>query len=338
MKKIVLAIVFSVFILSSCFIKTSALAWGRDPELSPSQKQEILDVLGQIKRYREEVERVKKQIDELYSGENEAFNNRSFVIELRKEAEDIWASSTGQRMGRKVRGWDKTDKTKPLFDFFNEEEFEAYKRITEIGNEIGGMHEGALEGRKNVLGSAMSHLDDNEEELKKLERKYGKAAVDALKGEVEERDSGEYLIDAYPVNEKLLGAKGQVSITLSGARGDARVSINFKHRIVTSDNVMKMEYLTVKNNYLLSEFKQTEDKVFFTINSVEYEHILYLKHSLIALGMGSKNTLRKDWEVVPYTKNEKIHNLTGVINLSDGSFNGKCGKMTLKGHLHRLEG
>ncbi len=331
MKKVVFAIVFSAFILSSCFIETSVLAWGRDPELTPSQKEEIREVLGKIKRYREEVERVKKQIDELYSGENEAFNNRSFVIELRREAEDIWASSTGQRMGRKVRGWDKTDKTKPLFDFFNEEEFEAYKRITEIGNEIGGMHEGALEGRNNVLGSAMSHLDDNEEELKKLEKKYGKAAVDTLKGEVEERDSGLYYINAYPVNEKLAGAKGQVSITLNGAQNDAHVLINLKQRVVTSDNIMKMEYLTIGNNYPLSEFKKTEDKVFFTINSVEYDHIVYIKHSLIALGMGSKKTLRKNWEVVPYFKEKEIHDLTGVINLSDNSVNGRCGKITFKG-------
>ena len=338
MKKVVFTIVFSVFVLSSYLIETSALAWGRDPELSYSQKQEILEVLGQIRSHEEELEKAKKELDDLYNGEDEDFNNNSFVLELQKEGEDILASPVGQRLGRKMSGWDKSDKTKPLFDFLNEEESEAFKRITQIGDELEGMRESRIDGRNNVIGAATTTIAVKEKELKELEEKYGKAAIDALRGEVEERESGLYHIDAYPVNEKLTGAKGQVSITLSGARGDAYVTINLKHRIVTSDNVMKMEYRTLKSNYPLSKFKKTEDKVFFTINSVEYEHILYVKHSLIGLGMGSKNTLRKDWEKAPYFKEKEVHDLTGVINLSDNSFNGKCGKMTLKGRLHRLGG
>jgi|ETNmetMinimDraft_26_1059896.scaffolds.fasta_scaffold45338_1 hypothetical protein len=145
------------------------------------------------------------------------------------------------------------------------------------------------------------------------------------------RDPEVYQIDAYAVNEKMAGAKGQVSISLYIVHNNAQVLINLKNRILTSDNVMKIEYLTVKNDYPLSKFEKTEDKVFFTIDSVVYEHILYVKHSLIGLGMGSKNTLRKDWESAPYFKKKKISDLEGIINLSDGSFNGKCGKLTLKG-------
>ena len=331
MKKAVLAIVFSVLILSSCFIEISVLARDRGPELSASQKQEILEVLGQIRSHKEELEKAKKEMDDLYNGEDEEFNNNSFVIELQKEGEDILASPAGQRLGRKMRGWDKSDKTKPLLDFINEEETKALKRITQIGDELEGMREGRIEGRRVVIGAAATTIAVKEEELKKLEEKYGKAAVDALRGEVEERESGLYYIDAYPVNEKLVGAKGQVSISLNAARNEAYVLINLKHRKVTSDNVMKMEYLTIGNNYSLSEFKKTKDKVFFTIDSVEYEHILYVKHSLIGLGMGSKDTLRKDWEKIPYHKNKKSDNLEGVIDLNNNSVNGQCGKITFAG-------
>jgi len=331
MKKAVFAVVFSAFILSSCFIETSVLAWGRDPELSSSQKQEISEVLGQLRSHKEELKEAKKEMEDLYNGKDELFNNNSLVIELQKENEDILASPAGQRMGRTIRGWEKTNQTKPLFDFFNEEEFEAFKRITEIGNELEDMFESRLDGKRFAIGAAATTIAVKEEELKKLEEKYGKAAIDALREDVEKRESGLYQILAYPVNEKLVGAKGQVSIYLNGARGDAYVTINLQHRKVTSDNVMKMEYLTIKNNYPLSKFKKVEDKVFFTINSVEYEHILYVKHSLIGLGMGSKNTLRKNWEKEPYHKNKKIDSLEGVINLSDNSVNGKCGKITFKG-------
>ncbi len=333
MKKAILTITSFVFILSSCLIETSALAWGRDPELLPSQKEEIREVLAQIRSHEEEIEKAKKEMDDLYNGEDEAFNNNSFVIELQKEGEDILASSVGQRLGRKMKSWDKTDKTKPLRDFLNKEEFEAFKRITEIGNKLEDMRDDKLEGRRLIIGNARTTIGIKEEELKKLEEKYGKAAVDALRGEVEERENEVYQIDAYPVNEKAVGAKGQVSISLYIVHNNAQVLINLKNRKVTSDNVMNIEHLTVKNNYPLSEFKKTEDKVFFTINSVEYEHILYVKHSLIGLGMGSKNTLRKDWEKKPYHKSKETHDLKGVINLRDSSFNGKCGKLIFKGSV-----
>ena len=331
MKKSVFAIVSSVFILTTCFIETSVLARDRDPELSYSQKQEILEVLGQIKRRTEEIKRYNKRQDDLYKGEDEHYN--TMAKDWRKEGEDIMASPVGQRLGRKMRGWDKSDKTKPITDFLDEEEAEALKRVMYIGDELDEIRDEELEKIYFGKSGSESSLAYHQDELKKLEEKYGKAAVDALREDVEERGSEIYQIDAYPVNEKLVGAKGQTSIFLYTDQNNANILINIEHRKVTSDNVMKIIYFTTKNNYPISKFKKTDDKVFFTIDSVEYEHLLYVKHSLIGLGMGSKNTFRKDWEVQPYTKNKKISSLEGVINLSDGSFNGKCGKMTFKGKV-----
>jgi hypothetical protein len=134
----------------------------------------------------------------------------------------------------------------------------------------------------DVLGRIRSHKEELAAAKKRMDDLYnGKAAVDALKEEAEGRESGLYQIKAYPVNQALSDAKRQISISLNGARGYASVLVNFKHDKVTFNNEMKMEYYTTKNYYSLSSLKKTEDKVFSPINSVEYEHVLYVKYSLL---------------------------------------------------------
>jgi len=187
MKKVVIFGTFILFLVLSALVFTLVNARSR---LSPSQKQEILEVLGQIRSHKEELKEAEKERDDLYNGEDELFNNNSFVIELQKENEDILASPAGQCMGRKIRGWEKTDQTKPLFDFFNEEEFESFKRITQIGNELEDMFESRLEGKRFAIGAAATTIAVKEEELKKLEEKYGKAAIDAVRdGSAGEREA-----------------------------------------------------------------------------------------------------------------------------------------------------
>lgn len=176
-------LIFSVFVFAFILSTLAITMVNAESKLSPSQKQEILEVLKRIEKRTEEIKEYNKRRDDLGKGEDETYNNIPMVKDLQKEGKDIQASPVGQRLERKMRGWDKSEKTKPITDFLDEEETEALKRIMHIGDELDEIYNDEIDKIYQFKRGSETSLAYYEGELKKLEGKYGKFAVGAVKNQ-----------------------------------------------------------------------------------------------------------------------------------------------------------
>ena len=161
--------------------ETVPQAWGLDPELSPSQKEEISKVLNKIEREKKELKESYGRPDKLTNGKDERYNNLPMVIDLRKEGSDIMASPVGVSLRGKLLEYYNSDKAKPLPNLLNHKEMEAYKRIMHISYRLQEQKEYELGNVYEIRRDAETNIARYKGELKKLEEKYGKAAVDALR-------------------------------------------------------------------------------------------------------------------------------------------------------------